>query len=70
MERGALFGNFIFSCVITLASYKKLTKEKVFFKSLSHLQFLIGIYKNVFKIKTVSLWEFKAQSIICTNLSF
>ena len=31
MERGALFGNFIFSCVITLASYKKLTKEKVFF---------------------------------------
>ena len=30
MERGALFGIFIFSYVITLASYKKLTKEKVF----------------------------------------
>lgn len=48
-----MFGNFIFSYMITLASYRKLTKEG-FFKSLSHLQFLIGIYKNIFKIKTVS----------------
>ena len=48
LGRGVLCGIFIFSYMITLTSYKKLTKVKVFFKSLSHLQFLIGIYKNIF----------------------